>query len=53
LVLRPTAPVYGVGSGKRFETYHHPLELAVVRELPTSRYVSVVEGFSSFNVGVD
>ena len=47
-----TAPTYSE-RGEQFETYHHPLELAVVRELPTSRYVSVVEGFSSFNVGVD
>ena len=44
LALRPTAPTYGEGR-EQFETYHHPLELAVVRELPASRYVSVVEGF--------
>ena len=37
----------------RFETYHHPLELAVARELPASRYVSVIEGLSLFNVRVD
>jgi hypothetical protein len=35
------------------ETYHHPLELAVARELPASRYVSVIEGLSLFNVRVD
>jgi hypothetical protein len=37
--------MYDVRSGKRFETYHHPLELAVVRELSASRYVS--QGMSS------
>ena len=30
---------------ERFETYHHPLELAVARELPAPRYVS--QGMSS------
>ena len=41
LALRLTA-LMAVG---RFETYHHPLELAVARELPASRYVS--QGMSS------
>ena len=41
LALRLTA-LMAVG---RFETYHHPLELAVARELPAPRYVS--QGISS------
>ena len=44
LALRPTTLTYSERR-EQFETYHHPLELAVVRELPASRYVSVVEGY--------